>query len=138
MQKNNPIAEVFGFPVTNQGESATYYRENRLPTHVARLEFPRETGLMLRCAGKAGNPFQTTQETDTTGKLKRTKETIKLFLSKEARAELMKKQKDTRNRKHEDTTAVMKTEADATVIEQYGFQVTFNYPLIEEHWDSRS
>ena len=31
------------------------------PTHVARLEFPRETGLILRCAGKAGIPFQTTQ-----------------------------------------------------------------------------
>ena len=30
-------------------------------THVARLEFPREAGLILRCAGKAGNPFQTTQ-----------------------------------------------------------------------------
>ena len=30
-------------------------------THVARLEFSRETGLLLRCAGKAGNPFQTTQ-----------------------------------------------------------------------------
>ena len=30
-------------------------------THVARLEFPHETGLILRCAGKAGNPFQTTQ-----------------------------------------------------------------------------
>ena len=31
------------------------------PTHVARLEFPPETGLILKCAGKAGNPFQTTQ-----------------------------------------------------------------------------
>ena len=30
-------------------------------THVARLEFPHETDLILRCAGKAGNPFQTTQ-----------------------------------------------------------------------------
>ena len=30
-------------------------------THVARLEFPRETGLILRCAGNSGNPFQTTQ-----------------------------------------------------------------------------
>ena len=30
-------------------------------THVARLEFPCETGLILRCTGKAGNPFQTTQ-----------------------------------------------------------------------------
>ena len=25
------------------------------------VEFPRETGLILRCAGKAGNTFQTTQ-----------------------------------------------------------------------------
>ena len=25
------------------------------PTHVARLEFPRETGLILRCAGKAAS-----------------------------------------------------------------------------------
>ena len=30
-------------------------------THVARLEFPREAGLILRCAWKPGNPFQTTQ-----------------------------------------------------------------------------
>ena len=28
---------------------------------VAHLEFPRADGLILRCAGKAGNPFQTTQ-----------------------------------------------------------------------------
>ena len=28
---------------------------NKLCTHVALLEFPRETGLILRCAGKAGN-----------------------------------------------------------------------------------
>ena len=26
-----------------------------------RLQFPRETGLILRCAGKFGNPFQTKQ-----------------------------------------------------------------------------
>ena len=30
-------------------------------THEAGLEFPREAGLLLRCSGKAGNPFQTTQ-----------------------------------------------------------------------------
>ena len=30
-------------------------------THVASLEFPRKTGVILRCAGKAGNPFQTKQ-----------------------------------------------------------------------------
>ena len=30
-------------------------------SHVASLEFPPETGLTLRCARKAGNPFQTKQ-----------------------------------------------------------------------------
>ena len=30
-------------------------------SHMASLEFPPETGLILRCARKAGNPFQTTQ-----------------------------------------------------------------------------
>ena len=39
----------------NRGRSAC------CTTHVARFEFPRETGLLLRCAGKAGNPFQTKQ-----------------------------------------------------------------------------
>ena len=28
---------------------------------MASLEFPPETGLILRCTRKAGNPFQTTQ-----------------------------------------------------------------------------
>ena len=30
-------------------------------THVAHFKCPRETGLLLRCARKARNPFQTTQ-----------------------------------------------------------------------------
>ena len=30
-------------------------------THLASLEFPREAGLILRCAWKAGNPFHTKQ-----------------------------------------------------------------------------
>ena len=39
----------------DQGRSA------RGTSHVASLEFPPETGLILRCARKAENPFQTTQ-----------------------------------------------------------------------------
>ena len=31
------------------------------PTHVARLEFPRETGLILRCAVNVGNLFKSKQ-----------------------------------------------------------------------------
>ena len=51
--------EVSGYRVLfkrgprNRGRSA--YGTNP----VASLEFPRETGLILRCAGKVRNPFQT-------------------------------------------------------------------------------
>ena len=45
----------------SQGRTGESLRFGMWPPHVARLEFPPETGLILRCAGKAGNPFQTTQ-----------------------------------------------------------------------------
>lgn len=75
-------------------------------------------------------------KTDTTGTLVPTEETVRLALDKKVRAELMKKANDIRSRKHEDTIAVMKTTADATTAEQYGYQVEFQYPLIESAWDS--
>jgi hypothetical protein len=75
-------------------------------------------------------------KTDTTGTLVPTEETVRLALDKKVRAELMKKANDIRSRKHEDTIAVMKTVADASTIEQYGYQIEFQYPLIEEAWDS--
>jgi len=75
-------------------------------------------------------------KTDTNGVLKPTEETVKLALDKKVRAELMKKADDIRSRKHEDTIAVMKTVADPTTVEQYGFQIEFQYPLIEQAWDS--
>ena len=75
-------------------------------------------------------------KTDTAGVLKPTDETVKLAISKELRAELMKKSSSTRNTKHEDTIAVMTTKADPTTIEQYGYEVEFKYPLIESAWDS--
>ncbi len=75
-------------------------------------------------------------KTDTTGKLVNTREDIKFAYTKEMRAELMKQKQNTRNRKHEDTIAVMTTKADAKIIEQYGFDIEFKYPLIESAWDS--
>lgn len=74
-------------------------------------------------------------KTDTLGVLKPTEETVKLSIGKELRAELMKLE-STRNRKHEDTIAVMTTTADPTTVEQYGYQIEFKYPLIESAWDS--
>ena len=75
-------------------------------------------------------------KTDTTGTLVPTEETVKLAIGKELRAELMKKQSSTKNRKHEDTIAVMTTKADPTTVEQYGYEVEFKYPVIESAWDS--
>lgn len=49
MPKNNPIAEVFGFPLSNMTETARYYRDNRLcPFHN---RFPNCT------KDKADNPL---------------------------------------------------------------------------------
>ena len=41
-----------------------------------------------------------------------------------------------RDVKHQDTIAVFKTEVDPTTVEQYGFRVEFQYPLIQDAWDS--
>lgn len=49
MSKNNPIAEVFGFPISNETETAKYYRENRLCPFFNR--FPNCT------KDKANNPL---------------------------------------------------------------------------------
>ena len=53
--------EVPGHRVLIKSRPGNRGRSACSTTHVARREFPRETGLILRCAGKAGNPFQTTQ-----------------------------------------------------------------------------
>ena len=53
--------EVSGHRVLIQSGLGNRGRSACGTTHGARLEFPREAGLILRCAGKAGNPFQNTQ-----------------------------------------------------------------------------
>ena len=53
--------EVSGHRVLIQSGPGDPGRSTCGTTHGARLGFPRETGLVLWCAGKAGNAFQTTQ-----------------------------------------------------------------------------
>ena len=72
-------------------------------------------------------------KTDTLGRLRPTEETVKLAVTKEIRAQMMK---SSRERKHEDTIAVMTTTADPATVEQTGFQIEFKYPIIAEAWDS--
>ena len=53
--------EVSGHRVLiNSGPENGVFPHVATPTRL-RLQFPRETGLILRCAGKVGNPFQTKQ-----------------------------------------------------------------------------
>ena len=73
-------------------------------------------------------------KTDTLGKLVPTDELVKLVLDKKMKAELQKSSQ--RDVKHQDTIAVFKTEVDPTTVEQYGFRVEFQYPLIQDAWDS--
>ncbi len=75
-------------------------------------------------------------KTDTLGVLRPTEETIKLAISTELRKEMMKKESNSRNRAKEDTLLAMKATADPTTVEQYGFDLLFDYPLIESGWDS--
>ena len=75
-------------------------------------------------------------KTDTTGQLVPQEELVKLTYTKELRAELMKKENNYRDRSHEDTIALYSAKADPTTVEQYGFDIEFKYPLIEEAWDS--
>ena len=73
-------------------------------------------------------------KTDTLGNLVPTDEVVKLALDKKLRAELQKSSQ--RDVKHNDTIAVFKGTVDPTTVEQYGFSVEFQYPLIKDAWDS--
>ena len=53
--------EVSGHRVLIKSGPDNRGRSARGTSHMASLEFPPETGLILRCTRKAGNPFQTTQ-----------------------------------------------------------------------------
>ena len=73
-------------------------------------------------------------KTDSLGNLVPTDEVVKLALDKAKRAELQKSSR--KDLKHTDTIAVFKPEVDPTTVEQYGFTVEFQYPLIQDAWDS--
>ena len=51
--------EVSGHQVHFKSGPGNRGRSTCGSTHVAHLEFPRETSIILRCAGKAGNTFHT-------------------------------------------------------------------------------
>ena len=56
--------EVSGHQVLIKSGPENRCRSARGTSHMAGLEFPPETGLILRCTRKAGNPFQRKQGID--------------------------------------------------------------------------
>ena len=61
------LEEVSGHRFLIKSGPENRCRSARGTSHMAGLEFPPETGLILRCARKAGNPFQTKQGNRSTG-----------------------------------------------------------------------
>ena len=61
LHPQDAFEEVSGHRVLiNSGPENEVFPHVATPTRL-RLQFPRETGLILRCTGKVGNPFQTKQ-----------------------------------------------------------------------------
>ena len=73
------------------------------------------------------------RKTDTLGVLQPTVEEVKLVIDKKLKAE---SKTPRRNIKHEDTLCVMKTSVSPETVEQYGFTVEFEYPIVESGFDS--
>ena len=73
-------------------------------------------------------------KTDTNGVTKPTDETVKLVIDKKLKQETGKR--SSRDIKHEDTLCVYKTNAEPTMLEQYGFELEFTFPIVEDGWDS--
>ncbi len=71
-------------------------------------------------------------KTDTLGVLAPFTEHVRLAMEKTGG----KSKSSRRDIKHEDTTCVMKVTAEAETVEQKGFEIVFDYPIIYENFDS--
>lgn len=74
-------------------------------------------------------------KTDSTGALVKTVEKIKFTKPKELKKGAAGKS-SRKDKKHEDTIAVFKVEAQPERFEQYGISIAFDFPLVEEAFDS--
>ena len=73
-------------------------------------------------------------KTDTLGKLVKTRELVKLAMPRQSSKTASKSsRKDVRK---EDTLCVFTVEAKPERIEQYGFEIEFKYPIVEDGFDS--
>lgn len=78
--------------------------------------------------------FVNYRKTDSLGVLKPELEHVKLVMDPDVKKNFSKSRR--RNLKHEDTTCVFTLKAEPEKVEQDGFVLEFNYPIIYEHFDS--
>lgn len=76
--------------------------------------------------------FVNYMKTDSAGTLKPSLEHLRLTSDKKKGVSKSSK----KDFKHEDTTCVIKIQAEPERVEQYGFELEFSYPIIVEHFDS--
>ncbi len=74
--------------------------------------------------------FVNYRKTDSTGRLEPFLEHVKLFYESESGKTVSKS--STRDMKHEDTICVYKLVSQPETVEQYGYQLEFTYPIINE------
>lgn len=77
--------------------------------------------------------FVNYRKTDTLGLLKPETEHVKLYVEGKGKKASRSSRRDL---KHEDTICVYTLKADPTTVEQYGYQLEFKYPIINEKFDS--
>ena len=78
--------------------------------------------------------FVNYRKTDSLGLLKPELEHIRLVMEPEVKKRFTRKRGE--KLKHEDTTCVFKLTGEATTVEQNGYELMFDYPIIYENFDS--
>jgi hypothetical protein len=79
--------------------------------------------------------FVNYRKTDTSGRLSPYLEHLKVYYQSESGSKTASKS-SSRNVKHEDTICVYKLEVDPKTVEQYGYRMEFDYPIVNEAFDS--
>ena len=77
--------------------------------------------------------FVNYRKTDTLGQLVSETERVNLTMEQE---QIKAEKKARKEMKHEDTTCVFTLKAEPETVEQVGYQLSFNYPIISESFDS--
>ena len=80
--------------------------------------------------------FVNYRKTDSTGRLAPSVEHVKIYYQADDKSGSTASKRSNRDIKHEDTICVVKLTAEPERFEQYGYELEFTYPIINEAFDS--